>query len=98
MDKFGDERKTKVVAKPIEDISDIDLIPPDDIVITISSTGYIKRVPVSTYRTQARGGRGVAGMNTLEQDSVNDIIVCNTRDTLLFFTEQGRVYLSLIHI
>ena len=92
MDKFGDERKTKVVTKPIEDISDIDLIPPDDIVITISSTGYIKRVPVSTYRTQARGGRGVAGMNTLEQDSVNDIIVCNTRDTLLFFTEQGRVY------
>ncbi len=92
IDKFGDERKTKVVTKPIEDISDIDLIPPDDIVITISSTGYIKRVPVSTYRTQARGGRGVAGMNTLEQDSVNDIIVCNTRDTLLFFTEQGRVY------
>lgn len=92
MEKFGDERKTKVVAKPIEDISDIDLIPPDDIVITISSTGYIKRVPVSTYRTQARGGRGVAGMNTLEQDSVSDIIVCNTRDTLLFFTEQGRVY------
>ena len=85
-------QKTKVVAKPIEDISDIDLIPPDDIVITISSTGYIKRVPVSTYRTQARGGRGVAGMNTLEQDSVSDIIVCNTRDTLLFFTEQGRVY------
>ena len=92
MEKFGDERKTKVVAKPIEDISDIDLIPPDDIAITISSTGYIKRVPVSTYRTQARGGRGVAGMNTLEQDSVSDIIVCNTRDTLLFFTEQGRVY------
>tara|TARA_Y100000741_G_scaffold32577_2_gene23121 strand:- start:3500 stop:5971 length:2472 start_codon:yes stop_codon:yes gene_type:complete len=92
IEKFGDERKTKVVAKPIEDISDIDLIPPDDIVITISSTGYIKRVPVSTYRTQARGGRGVAGMNTLEQDSVSDIIVCNTRDTLLFFTEQGRVY------
>lgn len=92
IEKFGDERQTTVVVKPLEDISDFDLIPPEDIVITISDTGYIKRVPVSTYRTQARGGRGVAGMNTLEEDNVNDIIVCNTRDTLCLFTEQGRVF------
>ena len=92
IEKFGDARRTKVISKPIEEISDIDLIPPEDIAVTISDTGYVKRVPVSTYRTQARGGRGIAGMNTLEQDNVRDIIICNTRDTLLLFTEYGRVF------
>ena len=89
---YGDERRTQVFAPPVEDISDEDLVPHQQIVVTISDRGYMKRVPLETYRLQGRGGRGVTGAPTREEDAVNHLVVCDTHDSLLFFTQRGRVY------
>jgi len=89
--KYGDPRRTQVV----EDQSDFsieDLIAEEDMVITVSHAGYIKRIPVSTYRRQRRGGRGLAGMGTKEDDWVEHLFVASTHDYVLFFTDAGRVY------
>ncbi len=89
---YGDERRTRVFAQPVEDISEEDLVAHQEIVVTISERGYMKRVPLETYRTQGRGGRGVAGMQTREEDVVRHLIVCDTHDSLLLFTQTGKVY------
>ena len=91
-EKYGDARRTQVFAQPAEDISEEDLVAHQEIVVTISDRGYMKRVPLETYRTQGRGGRGVAGMGTREEDAVRHMIVCDTHDTLLLFTQTGKVY------
>jgi DNA gyrase subunit A len=91
-DKFGDERRTQVVAQEAEQFSDEDLIAHQEIVVTISQRGYIKRVPLETYRPQRRGGRGITGMVTREEDAVYRLIVADTHDSLLFFTDRGRVF------
>ena len=91
-EKYGDARRTEVFAQPAEDISEEDLVAHQEIVVTISDNGYMKRVPLETYRTQGRGGRGVAGMGTREEDAVRHMIVCDTHDTLLLFTQTGKVY------
>ena len=70
------------------------LIPREDVVITITHTGYIKRLPVTTYRSQKRGGRGVVGMDTKDNDFVEHLFVTNTHHYLLFFTNKGKVYQS----
>ncbi len=90
-DKFGDERKTEI--QDVEDEIDIeDLIEEEDCAITISNQGYIKRMPVDTYRTQARGGRGVNAQNLKEEDFVKSLNVASTHDSILFFTDTGRVH------
>ena len=89
--KFGDARRTEIVADQ-EDFTVEDLIAEEDMVITISRSGYIKRIPVSTYRRQRRGGRGSAGMGTKEDDWVEHLFVASTHDYVLFFTHPGRVY------
>ncbi len=89
--KFGDERRTEIVADQ-GDFSVEDLIAEEDMVITISHTGYIKRIPVSTYRRQRRGGRGLAGMGTKEDDWVEHLFIASTHDYVLFFTQTGQVY------
>jgi DNA gyrase subunit A len=89
-EKFGDERRSEITIG--EDILDEDLIPREDVIITISHTGYIKRLPVSTYRTQKRGGRGVIGMDTKEDDFVEHLFVTNSHHYLLIFTNKGKVY------
>ena len=89
---YGDERRTQVFAPPVDEISDEDLVPHQQIVVTISDRGYMKRVPLETYRLQGRGGRGVTGAPTREEDAVNHLVVCDTHDSLLFFTQRGRVY------
>ena len=89
--KFGDDRRTEIVADQ-EDFSVEDLIAEEDMVITISRSGYIKRIPVSTYRRQRRGGRGLAGMGTKEDDWVEHLFVASTHDYVLFFTHTGRVH------
>ncbi|WP_281059987.1 DNA gyrase C-terminal beta-propeller domain-containing protein, partial [Staphylococcus sp. GDK8D68P] len=71
---------------------DEDLIPEEQIVISLSHNNYIKRLPVSTYRSQNRGGRGVQGMNTIEDDFVSQLVTLSTHDNVLFFTNKGRVY------
>ncbi|WP_078414526.1 DNA gyrase subunit A [Priestia abyssalis] len=91
-DKFNDERKTEIVMGGIETIEDEDLIPRQNIVITLTHNGYIKRLPVSTYRSQKRGGRGIQGMNTNEDDFVEQLLTTSTHDTILFFTNKGKVY------
>ncbi len=89
--KYGDGRRT-VIKESEGEIVDEDLIPRENVVVTISNTGYIKRQPVDTYRTQRRGGMGVMGMETKEEDFVVDVFVASTHDNLLFFTNKGRVY------
>ena len=90
-DKFGDSRKTEI--QDIEDELDIeDLIEEETCAFTLSSQGYIKRMPVDTYRTQARGGRGVSGQSLKEEDYVKSILVASTHDHILFFTDLGRVH------
>ena len=90
-DKFGDERKTEI--QEIEDEIDIeDLIEEESCVFTISNQGYIKRMPVDTYRTQSRGGRGVNAQNLKDEDYVKSLNIASTHDHMLFFTDMGRVH------
>ena len=90
-DKFGDERKTEI--QEIEDEIDIeDLIEEEQCVFTISHQGYVKRMPVDTYRTQSRGGRGVNAQNLKEEDYVKNLTVASTHDHILFFTDKGQVH------
>ncbi|NMD72507.1 DNA gyrase subunit A [Bacillus sp. DNRA2] len=93
-DRFNDKRRTEIITSGIEMIEDEDLIPRENVVITLTHNGYIKRLPVSTYRSQKRGGRGVQGMNTNEDDFVEHLITTSTHDTILFFTNKGKVYRS----
>ena len=89
--RFGDDRRTEIVADQ-GDFTVEDLIAEEDMVITISRSGYIKRIPVTTYRRQRRGGRGLNGMGTKEDDWVEHLFVASTHDYVLFFTADGRVY------
>lgn len=91
-ERFNDERRTEIVSGGIEHIEDEDLIPRENIVITLTHKGYIKRLPVSTYRAQRRGGRGIQGMGTNEDDFVEHLMTTSTHDTILFFTNKGKVY------
>ncbi|AGX02056.1 MULTISPECIES: DNA gyrase subunit A [Bacillus] len=91
-ERFNDERRTEIVSGGIEQIEDEDLIPRENIVITLTHNGYVKRLPVSTYRAQKRGGRGIQGMGTNEDDFVEHLITTSTHNTLLFFTNKGKVY------
>ncbi|KUP09968.1 DNA gyrase subunit A [Bacillus coahuilensis m2-6] len=91
-DRFNDVRRTEIVAGGIENIEDEDLIPRENIVITLTHNGYIKRLPASTYRSQKRGGRGVQGMGTNDDDFVEHLLYTSTHDTILFFTNKGKAY------
>ncbi|WP_163184152.1 DNA gyrase subunit A [Neobacillus sedimentimangrovi] len=93
-ERYNDTRRTEIAAGGVENIEDEDLIPRENIVITLTHNGYIKRLPVSTYRAQKRGGRGVQGMGTNEDDFVEHLITTSTHDTILFFTNKGKVYRS----
>lgn len=90
-EKFGDERRSEITLGE-DSIEDEDLIPREDVIITITHSGYVKRLPVSTYRAQRRGGKGVIGMDTKESDFVEHLFVTNTHHYLLFFTDKGKVY------
>lgn len=91
-ERFGDERRTEIVQGGAGFFEDEDLIPEEDVVITLTHEGYIKRLPASTYRTQRRGGRGIQGMGTNDNDFVENLIYTSTHDTILFFTNKGKVY------
>ncbi|HOX19782.1 MAG TPA: DNA gyrase subunit A [Gemmatimonadales bacterium] len=94
--KYGDDRRTEILADQ-GDFSVEDLIAEEDMVITISHTGYIKRIPVSTYKRQRRGGRGMAGMGTKEDDWVEHLFIASTHDYLMFFTDKGQVHWLKVH-
>ena len=89
---FGDARRTRIERDEVGEQSAEQFIPHQDVLITLSQKGYIKRIPCDTYRTQNRGGKGVRGMTTREDDALMDLVLVDTHDTLLFFTNRGRVY------
>jgi len=91
-EKYGDERRTKVIKGKVGEISDEDLVIKEDCIITISESGYIKRMKESAYRTQGRGGSGVSGGELKDEDQVEIIRICTTHDWALFFTNTGRIY------
>lgn len=91
-EKYGDKRLTEILYGISEDIDDEDLIPVEDIVVTMSENGYLKRIPIETYRTQNRGGVGVKGVSTHSDDDVKLITITSTHTDLLFFTDKGKVY------
>lgn len=91
-EKYSDARRTKIYVRGLEDFTEEDLIPNEPTLVTITKTGYIKRVPKETYHTQKRGGVGVVGMATKEEDEIENMLSVNTHDDLLFFTNKGRVF------
>ncbi|MEZ4522252.1 MAG: DNA gyrase subunit A [Thermomicrobiales bacterium] len=95
-EKYGDVRRTRIV-DDVGDLTDEDLIPEVDVVVTLTQRGYVKRLPNDTYRTQRRGGRGVTGLKMTEKDDIQHLITASTHDSLLFFTSRGRVYQLKVH-
>ena len=91
-DKYGDARKTQIVAHGAKSFATEDLIPDEDTIITITKDGYIKRLPPETFKTQGRGGKGVVGLTTKEEDVVEHFFTTTTHSDLLFFTTKGRVF------
>src|SRR6266536_2547014 len=91
-EKYGDARRTGIVDAEAGEFRDEDLIRNEEVVVTLTEKGYIKRLPSSTYRAQRRGGRGITGMATREDDTVRHLLVAHTHDGLLFFTDRGRVF------
>src|SRR5262245_37103549 len=95
--KYAGERPTRVVEDSSREMTDEDLIADEDVVVTISRRGYIKRQPVATYRRQHRGGKGIIGHVTREEDAVEHLLAANTHDWALFFTNRGRVFSAKVH-
>jgi DNA gyrase subunit A len=91
-DKYGDERRTRIIAREAEEIGEEDMIPEEEMLVTITRDGYIKRLPLDTYRSQRRGGKGVIATTTKEEDTLEHIFQVSTHHYILFFTDRGRVY------
>ena len=91
-DRFGDDRRTKIDMTAIEYIEDEALIPQEEVIVTITNKNYIKRIPKDTYKSQNRGGVGIKGMTTTEEDFVEQLLPMNTHDYILFFSNKGKVY------
>lgn len=91
-EKYGDPRRTDIEEAEAGEFREEDLIPNEEVVVTLTEKGYIKRLPSSTYRAQRRGGRGITGMQTREDDAVRHLLVAHSHDGLLFFTDRGRVF------
>jgi len=95
-EKYGDPRRTDIIAE-VGEIDIEDLIPNEACIVTISHQGYIKRTAVSAYRSQRRGGKGVMGMEQREEDFIEHLFTCSTHDFIMFFTEEGRVYVEKVY-
>ncbi len=95
--RYSEPRRTRIEGSSDKELTDEDLIAKEDVVVTISARGYIKRQPLATYRRQARGGKGIIGARTVEEDAVRHLIVANTHDWALFFTDRGRVFSCKVH-
>ncbi|MEO8397464.1 MAG: DNA gyrase subunit A, partial [Chloroflexota bacterium] len=91
-EKYGDDRRTEVIYGVSTEFKESDLVRDEEVAILLSRNGYIKRVPSTAYRAQRRGGKGVTGMMTKEEDGLTDIVIANSLDTVLFFTDWGKVY------
>jgi DNA gyrase subunit A len=91
-EKFGDERRTMIMEQEPEEFSEEDMVAHQEVVVTISGRGYIKRIPLSTYRSQGRGGVGIIGAKTKDDDDIRHLVVADTHDKLIFFTDRGRCF------
>jgi DNA gyrase subunit A len=91
-DKYGDERRTRILREEAGEFTEEDLVPDEEVVVTMTRKGYIKRIPSGTYKPQRRGGKGIIGMVTRDADAVEQMFVTNTHDNIFFFTNRGRVF------
>src|SRR3989344_1917434 len=89
---YGDERRTKIFKKRIGEFTEEELVPEEEVIVTLTEGGYIKRLGVATYKRQGRGGKGIIGMKTKEEDVIQQVLSASTHDEVLFFTNKGRVY------
>jgi DNA gyrase subunit A len=96
-EKYGDKRRTEIVAGEVENINIEDLIKKEEMMITVSSLGYVKRVPVSSYRNQGRGGKGMQGAKLAEDDFIEQIFVASTHEHIMFITSEGKAYWMKVH-
>lgn len=96
-ENFGDERRTQVLVQKIGDISEADIIPQEETIVTLTQGGYIKRINPKIYKIQKRGGKGMLGMKTLQDDVVEHFLLANTHDSLFFFTDSGKVFKTLVY-
>ena len=97
IEKYGDERRTRIAADATEELSEADLVPDEAVLISLTERGYIKRVPASAFRSQLRGGRGVKGHSTKSEDEVVALIPARSLDTMLFFSDKGKVYSEKVY-
>ncbi len=97
VEKYGDERSTSVQTEELGKFGDLDLIPKEEIIVSLSAENYVKRMPATTYKTQGRGGKGVIGAKTTAEDVVNHLVTTDTHTPVLFFTNQGRVFSLKAH-
>ena len=95
--KFSDKRRTQISAQGTKELNVEDLIAEEDMVVTVTHAGYVKRTPLDTYRSQKRGGKGVQGVNLKDEDFVEDLFVASTHDYVLFFSNKGKVYRLKVH-
>src|SRR5262249_50756838 len=96
-DKYGDVRKTQVVARRPDEVSDEDLIADEDAIVTVSGGGYIKRLPPGTFKAQKRGGKGIIGSEVADEDFLSHFFSARTHDNVLFFTDRGRVFQTKVY-
>ncbi|MBD3361923.1 DNA gyrase subunit A [Candidatus Woesearchaeota archaeon] len=96
-EKYGDERKTQVILEEIKRFEEEELIKPEEMIVTITHAGYVKRLPIDTYKKQKRGGKGIRGAEIKEKDFIEDLFVANTHDSILFFTNKGTVHWLKVH-
>ena len=97
VDRFGDDRRTKISTQEAQDLDVEDLIAEEDMVVTVTHAGYVRRLPVVTYRSQKRGGKGISALSLKEHDFVEDMFVASTHDYVMFFTNFGKVYRLKVH-
>lgn len=90
--KFGDKRRTEIIEEEVQEISDVSLVKEEDVVVTITKKGKMKRIPLYTYRSQGRGGKGVIGMSLRDKDYVSSLLIVSTHDKMLLFTNKGNCY------
>jgi len=96
-EKFGDKRRTKVVKGKLGEITEVDLVPLEETIITLTTGGYVKRINPATYKIQKRGGKGLMGMKTMQDDIVEHFLCASTHDNLMFFTDSGKVFQTQVY-
>jgi len=96
-EKFGDQRRTKVVKGKLGEITEVDLVPLEETIVTLTTGGYIKRINPATYKIQKRGGKGIMGMKTMQEDIVEHFLCASTHDNLMFFTDSGKVFQTQVY-